>query len=102
MPYFCATVKVLVEDPDLEHASETIREALNSLRDESNCISDWGFCSHIPNDKGPFPRLISPELGQAYTEGRERLLDIVDNNRGEPNRESQDLEEELEQMFTRL
>lgn len=96
MPYFCATIKVLVEDQDLVHATETIREGMNWLKNDENVILDWGLSLDVPAGKGPRPREIDQRLGEVY----ERNLEGIDDTKDEAMKET--LEEENEQLFRRL
>lgn len=96
MPYYCATVKVLVEDQDIEHAQSTIREGMNWLRNDENVILDWGYSLDVPKDKGPRPREIDPRLGEVY----ERNLTGIEDTKDVALKES--LEAENEELFKRL
>lgn len=96
MPYFCATVKVLVEDDSVEKAKTTILEGMNFLKDDQNVLLDWGFCLDVPSGKGPYPRLVSTEQGEQYEENMNALFD------SKVEEEKEQLRDENDELFKRL
>lgn len=95
MPYFTATVKLLIEDDDIEHARTTTKLAMESLK-EDMVVLDWGYCSDIPSNKGPFPRLVSPDLGSAY----EECMTAIEDEKNEETKA--ELKFKNEELFKRL
>lgn len=87
MPHFCATVKLLVEDRDVDDARRTIAEGMQFLKNEQNVIIDWGFSLDIPSNKGPHPRLVDPRLAGLYEQGLEAESDAKNEETKEKIRE---------------
>lgn len=100
MPLFAATVKIIVEDPDIAHAETTIYETLTAM--VGNELMAWGYSTDTPTiehggRKGPYPRKIEDEkLAEAFEQAMEAY------NISENEEEIEELKKEIDELFKKL